>query len=48
MKMLTRAFNTTGEMEQFVNANGISKDNIVNVFQRSDKTYQLIYYAEED
>lgn len=47
MKMYTRAFNKMKEANDFVNAQGIDKQNIVNIFQSNDGTYLLIYYAEE-
>lgn len=46
MKMYTQAFNDMRELNDFVNANDISKDRIVNVFQSKDGTYLLVYYAE--
>lgn len=46
MKMYTRSFNTMREMEDFINRDGIAKENIINVFQLSDQTFTVVYYAE--
>lgn len=47
MKMFTHAANDMREINQFVNENDIQKEHIVNVFQSTDGTYLLIYYAED-
>lgn len=47
MKMYTRAFNQMKEVNTFVNDEGITKDNIINIFQSNDGTFLLVYYAEE-
>ena len=44
MKMLTRACNDMREVDTFVNANAIAKDQIVNILQVKDGTFLLIYY----
>lgn len=46
MRMYTQAFNDMRELNTFVNAKGIEKDKIVSIFQNTDKTYLLVYYAE--
>lgn len=46
MKMYTRSFNKMREMEEFINSNGIAKENIINVFQLSDQTFTVVYYAD--
>ena len=46
MKMLTRVHNDMRELTQFVNANDIAKEQIVDIQPRSDGTYLLVYYAE--
>lgn len=47
MKMFTQAANDMREINTFVNENGIEKDHIVNIFQSTDGTYLLVYYAED-
>lgn len=47
MKMLTHAANDMREINNFVNRNGIPKENIVNIFQSKDGVYMLVYFAEE-
>lgn len=47
MKMFTQAANDMREINRFVNENGIEKDRIVNIFQSTDGTYLLVYYAED-
>lgn len=46
MKMYTMSFNKMREVEEFINSNGISKENIINVFQLADKTFTVVYYAD--
>lgn len=46
MKMYSRGFNRINEVENFVNREGIQKENIIEVFQNQDGTYLLLYYAE--
>ena len=46
MKMYTRSFNDKRGLEKFVNESGIGKDQIISVFQESDKSYTIIYYAK--
>jgi hypothetical protein len=47
MKMLTRSFNQLRELNEYVNQRAIPKRNIVNIFQSTDGTFQLIYYDED-
>lgn len=47
MKMFTQAANDMREINKFVNENGIEQDRIVTVFQSTDGTYLLVYYAED-
>ena len=47
MKMFTRAANDMREINDFVNAKGISKDQIVEIIQSKDGSYMLVYFAEE-
>ena len=47
MKMLTRSFNQLRELNEYVNQLSIPKRNIVNIFQSTDGTFQLIYYDED-
>lgn len=44
--MQTFAGNTLREIEDFVNANGIEKKNIVDIFQSKEGDFMLVYYAE--
>ena len=46
MRLYTIVMNDIREIEQFVNDRGISKDQIVDIFQNSYKEYVLIYYGE--
>ena len=46
MRLYTIVKNDIREIEQFVNEHGISKDQIVDIFQNSYKEYVLIYYGE--
>lgn len=46
MKMYTQSFNNARQANDFVNDHGIQKENIVTLFQNSDKTYLLVYYDE--
>lgn len=46
MKMYTRAFNDMRSLNNFVNEAGIAKKDIVSIFQSTDGTYILSYYAE--
>lgn len=47
MKMLTWSSNKLREINDFVNRNNIPKRNIVQIFQSTDGTYQLVYYDED-
>lgn len=47
MRLEQRGFNTKREAQDFINAEGIQKDNILTFFQELDSTYTLMYYAEE-
>lgn len=46
MRMQTYAANQMREIEDFVNANGIEKKDIVDIFQSKDGDFELVYYAE--
>ena len=46
MRMYTQAFNKMSELNDFVNAEGIDKDQIISIFQSKDGTFILSYYAE--
>lgn len=46
MRMYTKAFNKMSELNAFVNANGISKDDIVSVFPSGDGSFLIVYYGE--
>ena len=45
--MFTQAANDMRGINDFVNAKGISKDQIVEIIQSNDGTYLLVYYAED-
>ena len=47
MKMLTHAANKMREIEEFINANNIPKEHIVNIFQSQDGTFMVIYFGED-
>ncbi len=42
--MVTRAFNTKKELNDYVNMKLIAKDAIISIFIDVDKTYVLMYY----
>lgn len=44
--MYTHGANSMREIEEFVNANGIEKKNIVDIFQSNSGDFVLVYYAE--
>lgn len=44
--MYTYGANTMRGIEDFVNANGIDRKNIVDIFQSHDGDFVLVYYAE--
>ena len=46
MRMITFAANQMRDIENEIRAKGITKDQIVNVFQANDGTFLLIYYGE--
>ena len=46
MKMRTEAANDMRAINDFVNENHITKDQIVSILQNGDGTYLLIYYAD--
>lgn len=46
MRLYTEAFNNKRDAENFINENGIEKDNVLAFFQEKDGTYTLMYYAE--
>ena len=45
MRMYSYVFNTYSELTDFVNANGISKEQIVDIFPQGSQ-FCLSYYAE--
>ena len=45
--MLTHAANQMREIEDFINANSIPKEHIVNIFQSQDGTFMVVYFVEE-
>ena len=46
MRMYTQAFNKMSELNDYVNAQGIDKDQIISIIQSKDGTFFLSYYAE--
>lgn len=44
MKMYTRSFNFKTELVDFVNENGIEKDQIISIFKENDGLFTIIYY----
>ena len=46
MRMYTFGANSLREIMEFANANGIAKENIVDVFQTKDGDFMMIYYGE--
>lgn len=46
MTMRTEAANDMRAINDFVNENGISKDQIVDIIQNNDGTYFLVYFAD--
>lgn len=46
MHIETKGFNTKNEARDFINSQGIQKDNIVAFFQELDETYTVVFYAE--
>ena len=47
MKMLTYGANTMREIDEFVSANGISKEMIVNIMQTNDGTFMISYFSKD-
>lgn len=47
MKMQTYIANTQRGITDFVNANGISKEMIINIFQSKEGEYILNYFVED-
>lgn len=47
MRMFTHAANDMRAINDFVNKNGITKEQIVEVVQSLDGTWMLVYFAEE-
>lgn len=47
MEMRTFTANDMREINDFVNRNGIEKDQIVNIFPTSDGEYVLTYFVQE-
>lgn len=46
MRMYTKAFNDMRELNTFVNKEGITQEQIINIFQSTDGMFYLNYYAE--
>ena len=46
MRLYTIVKNDVREIENFINENGIQKDQVVNIFQNAYKEYVLIYFGE--
>lgn len=46
MRMYTKAFNSKREATDFINAGGLTKDDIVAFFQEKDGLFTVVYYAE--
>lgn len=46
MRMCTFAANQLRDIENFVNENGIKKENIVDIFQSKEGDFELVYYVE--
>ena len=47
MKMYTIAANDMRSLETEANRKGVTKEQIVNIFQAIDGTYTLVYYKED-
>jgi len=45
--MMTQSGNSMRELTEFVNKNGISKENIQSMMQTKDGTFLLIYFVED-
>lgn len=43
--MYTHVANSMREIEDFVNDNGIQKDDIIDIFLSKEKEYVLVYYG---
>lgn len=46
MRMYTRIFNSSREMDTFINEKKIKKENIVSVFQSQGGEFTIVYYDE--
>ncbi len=46
MRLYTEAFNNMRELNKFVNREGITQEQIINIFQSTDGMFYLNYYAE--
>lgn len=46
MKLCTRSFNQKKDIDDYVNARGITRDKLVSVYQDMDRTYVLVYYED--
>ena len=46
MKMMTQSANSMRELVDFVNRNGIKKEDVVSMMQTKDGTFLLTYFAE--
>jgi hypothetical protein len=47
MKLYTKSFNNKRDLVTFINDSGISKDDILSVFNEDDGLYTLMWYAEQ-
>ena len=46
MRMHSLSADDKGKLEEKINKRGISKEQIITVFQEKDGSYTVIYYAE--
>lgn len=46
MELITRSFNYKQELVDWVNEHGITKDQIVDIFQDSEKLFVLMYFSK--
>lgn len=46
MRLYTKSFNKKDDLRDYVNTNGIPKENIVSVFQDDSGQFVLYYYGE--
>ena len=45
-KLETRSFDQKKDLVEYVNEHGISREQIVDIFQDSDKLYVLMYFTD--